>query len=84
MVVDWRCSRCGGNLILDQDGWKCLQCAREYVERDGALALLVEHEPETARERKGKGRWTRTGYHHGQGQGLESSVHCDMNVTEDE
>ena len=57
------CQMCNGDLVLDVDEWRCLQCARYYYPRPAALDFLFESrapeapslngaEPEQARRRR--------------------------------
>ena len=44
-----KCGRCGGDLVLDEADWRCVQCAHYYYARPGSTG----HERESGRPEAG-------------------------------
>ncbi len=36
------CGKCGGDLVLDYDEWRCFQCGRIYYPQRSAMELLLD------------------------------------------
>jgi hypothetical protein len=50
----WRfksCGKCGGDLIAEDDEWRCVHCGRYYYPNVSNVARLFD--PETAHSRRG-------------------------------